>query len=214
MAFGCLSSTSWENYALMLEKYPYLLQHKTYCGGDFYLFSKIRPAKISDEYFFSITNTFEPNLPEWNSVNEKKCTDSLVIEGKKSYVMDAGQEFSPTYSNSLRSLIHSENDAIDVSVDVRTPLVFPGAWLVLTVTSDGRDIKWSAMPVNDFVKPGNQGRVFHSLRLSDIELRHHRLVFTAYIWNPMKSPYIIDNFSVRVRTGNPIIYGLYRNIGR
>jgi hypothetical protein len=214
LAFGCLSSTSWENYALMLDAYPYLLQHKSYCGGDFYLFSKIRPEKASGEYFYSITNTFEPGLPEWNSMNGKRCTDSLVIDGEKSYVIDAGQEFSPTYSTSLRSLVHSENDVIDISIDVRTPPVFPGAWLVLTVTSDGRDIKWSAIPVNDFVKPGHQGRVFHSLRMSDIELRHHRLVFTAYIWNPVKSPYVMDNFTVRVRTGNPIIYGLFREIGR
>jgi hypothetical protein len=110
-------------------------------------------------------------------------------------------------------MIHSENDVIDVSVDVQVPLVFPGAWLVVSVTTDGKDIKWSSAAISDYVKPGNQGRVFESLRISDIELRHHRLMFHAFVWNPMKSPYILDNFTIRVRRGNPVIYGLYRKVG-
>ncbi len=213
LAFGCLSSTNWENYALIMEKYPFLIQHKPYCGGDFYLFSRINPLKVSGEYFYTLTNTFEPSLPDWGYVNEKRCIDSLTIEGGKSFVNDVGIEFSPTYTKSLRDMIHSENDVIDVSVDVRTPLVFPGGWLVLSITSDGKDVKWSSAAVSDYVKAGQQGRVFQSLRISDIELRHHRLMFNAFVWNPMKSPFIMDNFNVRVRSGNPVIYGLYRKVG-
>ena len=131
---------------------------------------------------------------------------------KKSFVSDAGQEFSPTFAKPLWELIHSDNDIIDISVDLRTPVVFPGAWVVLGVSSDGKDIKWCPAAVNDFIKPGQRGRVFQSLRMSDTELRHHRLVLKAFIWNPVKSPYIMDNFTVRVRTGNPFIYGLFRKI--
>jgi len=212
LAFGCLSSTAWENYSLILEKYPYLLQHKIYCGGDFYLFSRIKPEKATGEYFYEITNHFEPSLPEWGWVNGKRCIDSLTIEGKRSFVSDAGLAFSPTYAVPLRDLIHSPDDVIDVSADLRTPPVFAGALLVVSITSNGRDVKWTAAPVNEYVKPGQLGRVFQSLRLSDVELRHHGLMLNAFIWNPMKSPYILDNFRVRVRSGNPVIYGLYREV--
>jgi hypothetical protein len=212
LAYGCLSSTNWENYPLILDKFPYLVQHQPYCGGDFYLFSRIKPIKQIDEYFSSVANTFESNLPEWGYVDEKQCLDSLPIEGKKSFVNSTGSEFSPTFTKSLRDMIHSEHDVIDVFVDIRTPLVFPGAWLVMTVTSNGKDLKWSSVAVNDYVKPGHEGRVYHSLRISDLDLRHHGLIFNAYIWNPMKSPYIMDNFTVRVRRGNPVIYGLYRKV--
>jgi len=212
LAFGAVSSTNAENYSLMIEKFPYILKHKTYCGGDFYLFSKTRSLKAPDEYFYAANNTFEPSLPEWGWVNEKKCIDSLTIEGKKSYVNDVGSDYSPAFSKPLRELIHSENDVIDVSIDVRTPMVFPGAWLVLTISTDKKDIKWGAIPVNEYVKPGHLGRVFHSLRLSDVDLRHHGLMFHAFIWNPVKSPYIMDNFRVRVRSGNPVLYGLYRKV--
>lgn len=190
LAFGCLASTDWENYALMLEKFPFLLQHKTYAGGDFYLFSRIRPAKPATEYYFSAGIPLEPGLQEYNA------------------------EFSPAFSTSLRGLMHAENDVIDVSADVSTPPGFRGAWLVVSVTSDGRDIRWSSVALDDYVKPGSRARVFQSLRLSDIEFRHHRLMFNAYIWNPLKSTYRMDDFRVSARSGNPFIYGLYRKIGR
>ncbi len=212
LAFGALSSTPWENYSLMMEKFPYLVQHNSYCGGDFYLFSRIKPDHVKNEYFYEVVNSFEPSLPEWGWINEQRCIDSLTIEGKKSFVSNAGLEFSPTYSKPLRDLMHTSNDVIDVSVDMRTPMVFPGAWLVVSVTANGKDIKWSSAAVNEYVKPGHEGRVFQSLRLSDIDLRHHALMFNAFVWNPMKLPYIIDNFRVRVRSGNPVIYGLYRKI--
>ncbi len=212
LAFGCMSSTNWENYALIQEKFPYLIRHKSYCGGDFYLFSKIRPGKVHSEYFYSAINTFEPSLPEWGWVDAKRCSDSAVIDGKISYISNAGKEFSPTYCKPLRDMIRSENDVIDVSADLLTPHVFPGAWLVAVVSSGDKDIYWNSAAVSDYVKPGTTGRVFISMRMSDIELRHHNLMFKTFIWNPMKSPYVLDNFSVRVRTGNPVIYGLFRPI--
>ncbi|MCX6266696.1 MAG: glycosyltransferase family 39 protein [Bacteroidetes bacterium] len=213
LAFGSLTSSKSENYAMMMEKFPFLIRHKSYCGGDFYLFSRKKPEKPSGEYFYSSVNTFEPSSPDWGWVNDKRCIDSLTLDGKKSYVNDLGSEFSPAYTKSLRDLIRTENDVIDVSVDVRLPPVFPGAWLVASISSEGKDLKWSSAAINDFVKPGHHGTVFISLRISDIDLRHHRLMFNTYIWNPVKSPYLMDNFKVRVRSGNPVIYGLYRKVG-
>jgi hypothetical protein len=212
LAFGSLSSTSSDIYRLALVKFPFLVRHESYAGGDFYLFSKLRPSKEVSEYFYQAVNTFDTVNTGWLGVNEKQCTDSLPIEGKRSFNNSTGTEFGPVYSKSLRDLVHSENDVIDVTVDVRTPLVFPGAWLVLNITSDGKVIKWNSAPVNEFVEPGHQGRVFQSLLLSDVDFRHHRMMFSAYLWNPTKSTYMMDNFTVQVRSGNPFLYGLYRKL--
>jgi hypothetical protein len=213
LAFGCLSSTNWENYALMIEKFPFLISHKSYTGGDFYLFSRVKHGKVTSEYFYSAVNEFEPSLPDWGWVNEKQCVDSLAISGGKSFANNIGSEFSPAYTKPLRDMMHSGNDVIDVTVDLRTPAAFRGAWLVLTITSGNRNISWRAVAVGEYLNNSHLGRVFLSLRLSDIEFRHHRLIFNTYIWNPMKSTYIMDNFKVRVRSGNPVIYGLIRKVG-
>jgi hypothetical protein len=196
---------------MILEKFPNLVKHQKYFGGEFFLFSRTAPPTIPDEYFSVTTNNFEPGLPEWGWVDKNLCTDSLAIGGEKSWFSN-GLEFSPTYKNSLRDMIRTENDIIDVSVDMRLPNVFPGAWLVITINSGDKNIKWLSVPVSDYINPGQTGRVRQSVRLSDVELRHHHLMFSAFVWNPMKSNYLLDNFSIHVRSGNPVIYGLYREI--
>ena len=213
LAFGCLASADPVYYPMMMEKFPYLLKHKSYFLGDFYLFSKIKPPDAPGEYFFTRINSFDPGLPAWGWVHEDLSTCSLPF-GENASFINPGWEFSPTYTFPLRDLIHSENDVVDVSVDFRVPLMFQGARLIESVTSDGKDIKWLSASVNDYVKPGHQGRVLLSMRLSDVEILQRALLFNAYIWNPRKSPFIMDNFAVRARSGNPIIYGLYRKIGQ
>ena len=212
LVFGCLSSTSWENYALIQNKFPYLITHKMYSGGDFYIFSKYKPVRAINEYFSETINTFEEIPTEWGYVNEKQCTELLPMTGEKSFQCDTLSEFSPTYSKGLRGMMRSRDDVIDVSVDLRTPQIFPGAWLVAVVTSGDKTVYWTSSAVNEFIKPGTQGRAFISIRISDIELRHHGLKFTTYLWNPMKLRCTMDNFKVRIRSGNPLIYGLYRQL--
>ena len=212
VVFGCLSSTAWETYAIIQEKFPWIVSHKMYNGGDFYMFSRNHPIRAINEYFSEITNTFETIPIEWGYVNPKQCNDSLLISGCKSFQGDTASEFGPTYSNGLRDMIHTHDDVIDVSIDLKTPQIFPGAWLVATITSRDKTVYWTSAAVNEFVQPGVEGRAFISIRISDIELRHHSLKFTTYLWNPMKLPYTMDNFRVRLRSGNPLIYALYRQL--
>ncbi len=212
LALGGISSTRLEHYPMILERFPGLIRHDCLAGGDFYLFSKEPSDRGLNEYFYSVTNTFEPSLPGWGWIDGKRCTDSLAIAGERSYLVAAGEEFSPTYTQNLRSMIRSDNDIIDVMAELRLPAVFPGAWLVVTVSAGGKDLKWCAAPVNDFIGPGKSGKVFQSLRISDVDMRHHGMTFRAYLWNPVKTPFLLDNFTVKVRSGNPVVYGLYRNI--
>lgn len=214
LGFGCLSSTAWENYAVIAGRFPYLITHKKYNGADFYLFARQPPQHPVKEYFREYVNTFEGAVPEWGYYNDSLCSDSVVLEGKKSYAEKAGREFSPTFSLPLRSMIRSADDVIDVSVTMQTPMVFPAAWLVVSVTSGGKQIYWNAASVNSYVTPGGQGTVYQSLRCSDIDLRHRDLMFGTFIWNPVKSPYVMDHFRVRVRSGNEVMYGLYKKVAK
>lgn len=214
LAFGCISSSPNENYPMILEKYPFLVRHQAYVGGDFYLFSKARPIEERSEYFYKVVNTFEPSASEWGWVNPKQCIDSLAINGSKSFAVRDGAEYGPTFNVPLRPLLHGENDVVDISADLRLPSVFSNAWLVVSVTSDKRNIYWNSIPVRDYLSPGQTGRVFISMRLSDIEMRHHRMMFMTFLWNPGKLNYIMDNVTVRVRSGNPVIYGLFKKVER
>ena len=167
---------------------------------------------LSHEYFRGFVNTFEPPANEWGYVDTANLCSLNPIEGDTSWLDDEGLEFSPTFRKPLWEMIRSGSDIIDIWVDMEAPLVFPGAWLVATVMSGDEYIYWNSAPAGDFFRPGGKGRLFYSLRMCDIDLRHPDLVMTAFIWNPAKGKYKIDNFTVMVRRGNPVIYGLYRKI--
>jgi hypothetical protein len=51
-------------------------------------------------------------------------------------------------------------------------------------------------------------QVYHSVKLSDINLDHKNLHLKTFIWNKGKESFLIDNFTIEVRKGNPVIYGL------
>lgn len=210
LVFGSLPSGAWENYSIIQSYFPYLVVHKTYAGGDFLIFSKKKPENLVSEYYLDLVNDFEKTYDHWVNFKKEMITDSLSIAGHFSYKADTSSEFSPTFEMGLREMFRNSNDVIDITADVRLPAVFPGAWLVASVTSHDKNVYWTSTAVNDFVQPGETGKVFLSLRLSDIELRHRGLKLTVYLWNPMKLPYLTDNFRIRVRSGNPCLYGLIR----
>ncbi len=212
VAFGSLASSSWDYYPVIRSVYPYLLSHQCYAGGDFYLVSR-RPAKDSmEEYFREFVNDFEPVPPQWYNVDPVQCKDSLPVRGTASYYAVSDAEYSPTFTMGLRDLMERPDDEVDISVEVRLPLIFPGAGLVTTITSGDRTIYWTSVPLEDYVNPGETGQVYLSLRLSDLELRHHHLRLNAYIWNPRRSEYVMDHFTVKVRKGNGLLYGLFREV--
>jgi hypothetical protein len=111
-------------------------------------------------------------------------------------------------------MIRSATDFIDVCVTVRIPRDFVQAWLVMTVTSGEKTLWWNSVPITEYVLPGRTGTVRGSLRVADVDLRHHGIQFMTFIWNPKKLPLALDDFTVSVRTGNPLIYGLYRRVPR
>lgn len=210
LAFGSLPSGAWENYSIIESYFPHLVVHKTYAGGDFFIFSKKNKENQLSEYYLDVVNDFEKPYNQWVNFKKEMLTDSLPVAGHFSYKADTSTEFSPTFEMGLREMFRNSNDVIDITAEVRLPAVFPGAWLVAAVTSRDQNVYWASTAVNDFVQPGETGKVFLSLRLSDIELRHRGLKLTVYLWNPMKLPYMIDNFRIRVRSGNPFLYGLIR----
>jgi hypothetical protein len=212
LGYGSTPSSPWENYALIRDKFPYLIKHLYYSGGDFYLFSRIKPPLYVTEYFYESMQDFETTHPGWFNQLQPLCKDSLPLAGRRSYWSNDTLEFSPTFIFPLRDLVRTRNDIIDISVRVRIPMVFPGAWLVTTVSSGGSTIFWRSVPINGSVKPGNIGNCHITLRVSDLDIRHHQLLFSTYIWNPKKVPFEMDDFTIRVRPGNPFLYGLFRQI--
>jgi hypothetical protein len=50
--------------------------------------------------------------------------------------------------------------------------------------------------------------VFHSIKLSDINIRDKNLRLKIGIWNVEKEKFLLDDIIIKCRDGNPYLYGL------
>ncbi len=130
--------------------------------------------------------------------------------------MDSLTEWSPTYSAPLSDFISNENNYIDISVTTKTDSEIAETLLVATLESEGIVYNFSGADFNSFTDPAAAPHqwtiVHHSLKLADINLDYRNLWLKVFVWNKGKSNFLIDNFKIEVRDGNPLIYGLYEKI--
>lgn len=206
--FGCQSNNPAITVPIIQQFYPTMVWQKNYAGGTSYLFSK-EGTKVPSHLAFHDFETKQ--APFFSELNEKFLTDTLRFSGKHSYVMNSTQEWSVVFSAPLQSVINHENNFIDISIRVFVTQPFTDAILAASIESGGKTIHWNGTSFNKFITPDKDSTwimIHHSIKLSDAKLVNRSMQLKAYVWNLKHQNFIIDDFSVSVRTGNPYIYGL------
>ncbi|MGM0649049.1 MAG: glycosyltransferase family 39 protein [Bacteroidota bacterium] len=206
--FGCLSSTNILLIPIIQEYYPVIEKQNNYFGGNSYLFSKKgknKNAIISSLKFETTDKT------SWNA-DTSKYTDSISYEGNNSYFMDCETLWGPKYSEKLNKIINNKNNYIDISVKAKSTNGFDDIILVASLTSNDSIIHWRGSNFNKFADykyyNGNWVTIHNSIKLSDATLNYDDLMFSTYIWNKGGKSFYMDNFRIKIRKGNPVIYGL------
>jgi hypothetical protein len=208
---GALSSINPLAVPLIREYYPRIEWRRDYLGATSYLFSQMQER---EQHIIGKLD-FESNKPEqWNSLDPDKYTDSLSFSGNRSYHIDSGTEYGLTFSEELDEIDHGENDFIEISVKIQSPLK-GDQFLVASLDSNGESVYWGGTAFNKFA-PCNDSldqwiTVHHVLKFSDIYLKYPKLQFKAYIWNRGGTSFLVDDLQIKLRTGNPVIYGLNEN---
>jgi len=210
--YGCISNSGWEDYQVIQARYPYLLIHKRFNEGDFYVFAK-DSIPCLNEYYFSSDLDLTSDRSGWVNFRPGNIRFSGMDPKTPVYSMDSGTEFSPTFRGSLRDICKHKNDIIDLCADVETGEGFTEAWLQLGIYQKEKLLSFQTATINGLNR-GECHRVFCSCRLADIDWRHHSLNVQGFIWNPKKQDFVVRKMSFRVRQGNPFLYGLYRKIER
>jgi uncharacterized membrane protein len=207
--FGCLSGSNPLIIPIITDYFPYLVWQKNYAGGTSYYFSKNngQPTKLVDQL------DFETNIKNWTSIDNNQIISVDNIQNGKSYLLDSLSEWSPTFSKKLDEIIDNGNNFIDISVKIYKPDSFCHAVLVGSIQKGEKIIYWNGIGFNTFIDSlpatNNWYTIHNSLKLSDIYLNYNNLILKVYIWNKEKQPLIIDDFSIHLRQGNPLIYGLF-----
>jgi len=208
--YGCISNSSWTDYSQIVSKYPYVLVHDRFNEGDFYVFSRDSLNTIREYYFESETD-YITNKSNWDNMWAARVWYSGGALQTPVFWMDSSVQFGPLLSIPLRDICRHKNDIIDVTADVETGEGFDQAFLQIGLYS-GKELLSLHSETILKGKPSEFRRYYCSLRLADIEWRHHSLRAVTFIWNPRRQDLMIKCMSLRVRHGNPVLYGLYRKI--
>jgi len=157
---------------------------------------------------FTSGNGLNGEEPGWSAITDSLLLDSAGISGSPAYLMSVGQEFSPTFSMPLQELVNQKNDMIDVSVRIRNMDSLNQSLLVLGINGKHGLVEWTASHFHDHDPgKGEWYRVHHTYRTTQ-NPRRKNLQVNVYIWNKDKINFLSDEFIVRSRGGNPVLYGL------
>jgi Dolichyl-phosphate-mannose-protein mannosyltransferase len=205
---GSLSSISPLAVPLIQEYYPALIWRRDYAGATSYLFSRDgeQGKKLIGKLDFESAST-----SHWSLTDHGRCSDSSLNSVNTVYLIDAGTKFGPTFSESFEEIPWKENDFIDISVRIKGS-VQDDQFLVASLESKGKNVYWGSTAFDNFASCGDTldqwVTVQHVLKLSDIYLKHQEMQFKVYIWNRGGSSFLVDDFQISLRQGNPLIYGL------
>jgi len=216
LSFGCLSNVDPIAINLINEYFPNLVKKIDYAGGNFYLFSKHSKTGKSLIVNKSI-NDFEAQISDWGSNKNNCLIDTVKHAGNYSCLINEYQEFSPTFVGNLNRFICDKNDFIDISVYIYSGSKLNNVYIASSLELKGRQIDWRATDISDFYLQDSSiswQKAYHSIKLSDISLPNQQINLKIYIWNKGKEVFHIDDFEIKVRTGNPSIYGLTKKTNK
>ena len=211
--FGALSSNKPNTIPLILEYFPNILDQKNYFMGSTWLFAKEGRQKPHN---ITLLDFSSPAPEGWRSIKNENIGEYNGNPEQHYYLMDSLTEWSPTFSAPLNPLITHHNNFIDLAVDVHSKTGISEILLIATLESKGEVVHFSGADFSTFIDPNTSDAdwysVHHSLKLADFKLHQKDLVLNVYVWNKGRHTFLIDNFRINAREGNPIIYSLYEKI--
>ncbi|MFZ1687424.1 MAG: glycosyltransferase family 39 protein [Flavobacteriales bacterium] len=186
VVLGITPSTLPELPTLVQEHFPHVLKVDHYCEGSVMRFSKIAaPTDAQDLRTLA--------LPIWS--------DSTVTE------------YPAIVEADVRDMVHGHNDVIEIRAAFRAA---PNDEILLAADlfEEGKSVIYRETRLKDAAPVRDGLGILHlTFRMSDYELRGRNLHFKAYVYNHTGRWSGVPEVSVRVRQGNPVVYGLYEPIG-
>ncbi|HXP49597.1 MAG TPA: hypothetical protein VN922_06580, partial [Bacteroidia bacterium] len=214
-AYGCTAQFDPIVLHIITGYYPYLVRKWDFAGASFFLLTNIKTADRPALYSFESLNNFEGPKEYWAKTDTNQLCDTLYYSATHSCKMDWYHEWAPDFSCKLNNVSWNKNDVIEVSLEVYPLDTLTDVKIVSVLESEGKTIEWRATPVNSFIADTIRRKwvkVYHTMKLQDMDINYPNMQLKVYMWNRGKKKFYMDDFSVKVVKGNPVIYGLFEKI--
>jgi hypothetical protein len=198
--YGWAHNFDWNILHIIPSYYPYLIYKKDFFHSEIYLFSKYKP-KISEETILYLSyNDFEKPNKFWS--NSKNIIDTIAYNGNFSSFISKDIEFSTTFKTQFNSIFKNNSENIITSVKFYSSDLKCNAFLVFSIESRGKIIKWYYVDLNDFIDENKKWQTANlRVQIDKIHFPFNKNI-KVFIWNLNKEEFFIDDFSVNVYNGN------------
>lgn len=211
--FGGLSQSDPETVSLIRDYFSGMIWQKNYYNASTYLFSK---DSEDHEYQLVLLDFKNEPDPRWSNIDASRIQDSLGEIAGSIYNIDPTNEWSVTFRDYLMNGFNpNKNDFIDITVKGLFAEKPNEALLIATLKNGDKDIFWAASDFSNFLVTDSfpqWAKIHLSIKLSDIKLISNKTELNVFVWNKGFNSFMIDDFCIMRRPGNPIIYGLFEKI--
>ncbi len=212
--FGCLSSNPAVTVPAIREYYPFIKTQHNYSGGTTYVFSKTSGVDEDRVEYWSFSDDLKEH---WTAVKPAQFIDTAGFSCNDSYLVDSTMEWSPVFSRVLdETFMPGSHGFIDISVRVSLPDTLREVILVASLERDKEFIHWGGSKFDLFLDPveekGLWKPVYYSINLANVHAGLDGALLKVYVWNKGRAVFLMDDFLVRFRKGNPVVYGLVEEI--
>lgn len=211
--FGCLSNITPNIVPQIQEFFPKIEVQNNYFLGTTYLFSKEKTDSINQIVFLD----FDAIVSEsWSNVDTSRILSNADSTNNNCFLYNSKTEWGTSFETPLWNIIKNKYNFIDISVKFKSTDSIQGIMLVASLDADGKNYFWRSSNFSDFADydtlSNEWTHVYLSLKLSDINIKNEDLILTTYVWNKGKRTFVIDDFKIALRDGNPRVYGIYNKL--
>jgi hypothetical protein len=210
LSLGAITSSDPKLPFIIYDYLPHLSKRIDYNQANYYEFSKNETINIPLYREKAFLNSFDILSDYWSFSMKTVIQDSI---GNRVFAFQEEQEWGLLFEIKLDELIEHENDVIDIQLDLKSADQKDELLIVSEILDEKNKYDWRSSSSRDFFETdGKEYRMYHSIKLSDIPYPKKTALLKIYCWNKGKTPITIDDFNIKVRIGNPVLYGLLRKI--
>lgn len=188
---------------IIKKEFPYCIEKKDYYASGFYVFSKSPKQPDTLKAYFEIKNKFKSRQDNWTNVDLEYVVDGAVLSKQK--------EWGPHTKFNLDSVLVHKNDVLDINVKY-TSKSEEALYLVTEVKYKDSVLHYSAVSSNQFLKEKDMGSIYKTIEFSGLPFTDKDVEVSSYLWNKEHGDFVLNEFSLKLRRGNPIQYSLYEPI--
>ncbi len=215
--YGQTTQAEPENVAKVQARFPFLLERHDRYEGQTFVFAARPDGEALDDLGTSQVKTPEVLQADGWEVDAKI---PLIVDttaggygGMAPKRWDfTGHEYGAVYDGPVYQLAKGPNDVIEVRADFTS--VDPASDMSLVVELKKGDITrfYRAAQMTDALNSGNNVSLITAVKLADIPGHGEGLRLRTYLYNPARKKALIGSLGLRVREGNPVLYGLFQPI--